>query len=66
LRARTLDDDVSNNAQRLLIEELTPDEEKSLGAADRRSIAGRGHRSSNFSQVSDRPRARSTQLIPEI
>jgi drug/metabolite transporter (DMT)-like permease len=53
--------DESNNFQRFLIEGLTPNEAKSLGAAERRSIAARGQRSSTMVDVPDRSRARSMQ-----
>jgi drug/metabolite transporter (DMT)-like permease len=58
IKRRTIQfEDFANNHERLLIEGLTPQEAKSLGAADRRSIASRGRRSSNTSAVNERPRA---------
>ena len=53
--------DFSNDPERLLIEGLTPREAKSLGAAERRSIAARGQRASNAAFQADRSRAQSMQ-----
>jgi drug/metabolite transporter (DMT)-like permease len=56
------EENVVDNTQ-LLVEELTPDELKSLGAADRLSFASRGQRSSSTLQHFDRPRKYSAQSI---
>jgi drug/metabolite transporter (DMT)-like permease len=57
------DEDFITNHDRLLIESLTSDEVKSLGAADRRSIASRGRRSSNTSRASS-ARSRAATMNP--
>ncbi|CAF1215485.1 unnamed protein product [Rotaria sp. Silwood1] len=65
IKRRTVqfDDDILSDADRLLYEGLTPDEAKSLGAAERRSIAARGQRASNISRISVRSRS---EISPTI
>lgn len=60
-RATQLSDDFAYENDRFLIERLTPKEERSLSAAERRSIASQGHRVSSSVPFSDRSRARSMQ-----
>ncbi|CAF2518197.1 unnamed protein product [Rotaria sp. Silwood2] len=59
IKRRTVqfDEDILSDADRLLYEGLTPHEAKSLGAAERRSIAARGQRVSSISQFSERSRS---------
>jgi drug/metabolite transporter (DMT)-like permease len=58
------DEDLLKNTNRLLIDELTPTEAKSLGAAERRSFAARGQRLSNTTLFSDR--SRSSVMRPSV
>ena len=56
-----MEEDLINDPERLLYQGLTPNEAKSLGAADRRSTAARLRGSSNTLEMPERSRTNTMQ-----